>query len=173
MFRCEASMTAPETLVKNVVQAWGEANLAPTLEALDENIVWKSAATHDDGTLSFGGVYMGKASVITLLAKLSTRYFFQRYVAKEIVSNGEIVWGLFEVHGHYIPPGGRLADRKPVNFETAVRCKVRDDKIVEVQSFFDTASLLRQQGEAYGERKNSTPSHLPIESTTNPGDVRS
>jgi ketosteroid isomerase-like protein len=165
-------MTAPETLVKNVVQAWGEANLAPAREVLDENIVWKSAATRDDGTLSFGGVYRGKASVIALLATLSTRYFFQRYVTKEIISKGQVVWGLFEVHGHYIPPGGRLADRKPINFETAVRCKVRGDKIVEVQSFFDTASLLWQQGEVCSERRNSVPSHLPIESAANPVDVR-
>ena len=140
-------MTPAEQLMKTVLEAWGEANLEPAHKALDEHVVWKSASTHESGVFRFGGVYEGKASVVALLSKLSTRYFFQRYEAKEIISQGEIVWGLFDVYGSYLPPGGRERDRRPFIIETAFRWRIRDGKILEAQTFFDTAALLAQQGE--------------------------
>lgn len=140
-------MTPEEQLMKTVIEAWGEADVGPVREALDENVVWKSASSCDDGTFRFGGVYRGRANVLTLLSTLSTNYFFRRYVAKEIVSSGEIVWGLFDVHGSYRPPGGRETDRRRIDFETAFRWRIRNGKILEAQSFFDTAALLYQQRE--------------------------
>jgi ketosteroid isomerase-like protein len=140
-------MTAEEHLMKTVVEAWGQADGGPAREAIDENIVWKSAASYEGTTFRFGGVYKGKANVIALLAKLSTQYFFQRYDAKEIISKGEIVWGLFDVYGSYRPTGVYTQAHKPINFETAFRWRIRDGKIAEAQTFFDTAALLAQQGE--------------------------
>ena len=85
-------------------------------------------------------------NVITLLAKLSTNYFFRRYVAKEIISKGEVVWGLFDVCGSYVLLGNPDREPKPINLESAFRWRIRDGKILEAQSFFDTAALLIQQG---------------------------
>ena len=133
--------------MKTAVEAWGRADLRPALDAFDENIVWKSASTRDGGVLRFGGVYIGKTNVIALLSKLSTRYFFQRYTAKEIISKGEIVWGLFDVYGNYLPASGHAQAQKPIALEMAFRWQVRDGKILEAQCFFDTAALLIQQGE--------------------------
>lgn len=133
--------------MKTVVEAWGEADLGPVRAALDDNVVWKSASSCKDGVFRFGGVYRGKSDVIALLALLSTNYFFQRYSAREIISSGEIVWGLFDSHGTYIPSGGRDEDRRPIHLETAFRWRIRDGKILEAQSFFDTAALLVQQGD--------------------------
>jgi ketosteroid isomerase-like protein len=138
-------MTPAELLMKTVVEAWGRADLGPVREVLDESIVWKSASTSEGGVFRFGGVYKGKAEVIALLSKLSTNYFFRGYTAKEIISKGEIVWGLFDSHGSYIPAGGRT--RKSIILETAFRWRIRDGKIVEAQTFFDTAALLAQQGQ--------------------------
>ena len=140
-------MTSEEQLMKTVIEAWGEADVGPVREALDENVVWKSASSCEDGTFRFGGVYRGRANVLTLLSTLSTNYFFRRYVAKEIVSSGEVVWGLFDVHGSYLPAGGRESDRTRIHFETAFRWRIRNGKILEAQSFFDTAALLYQQRE--------------------------
>jgi ketosteroid isomerase-like protein len=138
-------MTPEEKLMKMVIEAWGQADVNPAYEIIDENIIWKSASTHKNGQFSFGGVYTGKTEVIAHLSKLSTNYFFQRYAAKEIISKGDIVWGLFDTYGSYIPSGSR--ERKAINFETAFRWRVRDGKVVEVQTFFDTAALLAQQGQ--------------------------
>jgi ketosteroid isomerase-like protein len=132
--------------MKTVVEAWGQADLDPVRAALDDDVVWKSASTCKDGVFRFGGVYRGKSSVLALLALLSTNYFFQRYAMKEIISRGDIVWGLFDTDGVFIPTGGRDEDRRPIRFETAFRWRIRDGKILEAQSFFDTAALLVQQG---------------------------
>lgn len=132
--------------MKTVLEAWGQADLAPVLDALDENVVWKSASSCEGDAFRFGGVYRGRGDVHALLSRLSTNYFFQRYVTKEIMSKGEIVWGLFEVHGSYLPTGGRERDRKLIHFESAFRWRVQGGKILEAQSFFDTAALLVQQG---------------------------
>ncbi|MBV9904380.1 MAG: nuclear transport factor 2 family protein [Alphaproteobacteria bacterium] len=132
--------------MKTVLEAWGQADLGPGREALDENVVWKSAASYDGHQFVFGGEYRGKAAVLAFLSRLSTRYFFQHYAAKELISKGEIVWGLFDALGTYLPPGGSALDRRPIEFEAACRWRVRDGKILEAQSFFDTAALLMQQG---------------------------
>jgi hypothetical protein len=142
-------MTPTEHLMKTFIEAWGQADLGPAQMALDENVIWKSASTANDGVFSFGGVYRGKAEVIGLLSKISTNYFFQSYLAKEIISSDEIVWGLFDVRGSYLPRGGRASDRKPIGFETAFRWRIRDGKILEGQSFFDTAALLAQLGQIH------------------------
>lgn len=139
-------MPSAEQLMKTVIEAWGEADLAPVLDALDENIVWKSASSYEGSEFVFGGEYRGRENVIALLSRLSTKYFFRRYTAKEIVSKGEIVWGLFDVRGSYLPPGGCTQDRKIIVLESAFRWRIRDGKILEAQSFFDTAALLAQQG---------------------------
>ena len=132
--------------MKTIIEAWGEADLVPVREALDENVVWKSASSCAGNEFVFGGDYRGRDNVIALLSRLSTKYFFQRYAAKEIISKGEIVWGLFDVDGSYFPAGGSDQGRKTIKFESAFRWRVRDSKILEAQSFFDTAALLAQQG---------------------------
>ncbi len=140
-------MTPAELLMKTVVVAWGNADMRPALEALDENVIWQSASSCEGGVFRFGGTYRGRANVVALLSTISTSYFFRRYVVKEIVSKGEVVWGLFEMQGDFLPTGGNESTRKPFNLETAMRWRIRDGKILEAQSFFDTAALLVQQHE--------------------------
>lgn len=132
--------------MKTVIEAWGKADLGPVREALDDNVLWKSGSASGGNGLVFGGEYRGREAVLALFARLSTKYYFQRYTAKEIISSGEIVWGLFEVSGSFLALGGCERDRKTIKFETAFRWRIRGGKILEAQSFFDTAALLAQQG---------------------------
>ncbi len=81
-----------------------------------------------------------------MLSKISTAYFFSEYETKEIVSKGEVVWGLFVVKGNYAPVASGKAPRS-LKFDTAMRWRVRNGKIIEAQTFFDTAALLAQQGQ--------------------------
>ena len=140
-------MSPAELLMKTVVEAWGEADIRPALNALDENVVWKSASSCEGGVFRFGGTHYGRANVVALLSTLSTNYFFGRYVTKEIVSRGDVVWGLFDMQGDYLPSRGQESDRKTFKLETAMRWRIRDGKILEAQSFFDTAALLVLQRE--------------------------
>jgi len=62
------------------------------------------------------------------------------------VSSGDVVWGIFQITSTYAPVNNPNAVRKPVNWEMAMRWRVRNGKIVDAQAFFDTAGLLVQQG---------------------------
>jgi len=82
---------------------------------------------------------------LVLLASLSQEYTFYRFQPKEIIATGDIVWAIFDV-GLFYDPKGEGEPRKHMNLEMAVRWRLEGDKIVEHQAFFDTASLLMQQG---------------------------
>ncbi|HEX4160466.1 MAG TPA: nuclear transport factor 2 family protein [Rhizomicrobium sp.] len=139
-------MTPEEQFMKTLVEAWGHADMRPVFDALDDDIVWKSGSTVDDGRFRFGGEYRGRDSVLALLSKISTAYFFSEYETKEVVSKGEIVWGLFLVKGNYAPIASGKAPQR-FAFDTAMRWRVRNGKVIEAQTFFDTAALLAQQGQ--------------------------
>ena len=133
-----------EQLMKTAIEAWGQGDLDPLRAVLDDDIVWISASAEWDDRLHSGGVQRGRASVIALLAKVATAFIPSGCIAKEIVSQGEIVWGLFAVRGSSF--GGREEANKTVVTELAIRWRVRDGKVIEHQAFFDTAGALAQQG---------------------------
>jgi ketosteroid isomerase-like protein len=139
-------MTPEEQLMKTCMEAWGQADNAPVAGALHDDVVWISANERWDARIRSGGIYKGRAFAIEQLSKLSTAYFNTRCVAKEIVSRGEVVWGIFQVTSTYTPVGSLKIVRRPVNWEMAMRWRVRNGKILEAQAFFDTAGLLLQQG---------------------------
>ena len=144
-FTSETSTVTPsEELMKNCVEAWGEGDLVPVRKALHDDVVWISAKTEWDDRLCSGGVHRGRANVLALFAKIATGYLTTFCRAKEIVSSSEIVWGLFEFRAKRIGNGDK-ADRT-VTIEMVFRWRIRDGKIVEAQTFFDTAALLGQQG---------------------------
>ena len=135
-------MTPSEKLMKDVVEAWGKADFGPLRAALHDDVVWISAATNWNDTLRSGGVHRGRAAVIALHAKLATAFFGTACTAKEIVSGGEILWGLFSYTGNYQP--GREATPRSFGIDLALRWRVRHAKILEAQTFFDTLELFGQ-----------------------------
>jgi len=139
-------MTPQEQLVKTVAEAWGHADLQPLYAALDDNVVWKSAASSWNDKLRSGGTHEGRANVIALFSKVQTAFFNQGCTAKEIVSRGDVVWGLFDVRSSYAPTKDRNTARKDLAGEMVLRMRIRDGKIIEGQTFFDTAALLRELG---------------------------
>ena len=141
-----SAVTPSEELMKDCIEAWGEGNIAPVRKVLDDDVVWISAATKWDDRLRSGGVHRGRAHVLLLLAKIATGYLNTACRAKEIVSSGDIVWGVFDFKAEYTGNGQKAA--KTVTTEMAFRWRVRDGKVLEAQTFFDTAGLLAQQGQA-------------------------
>ena len=138
-------MTPSEELMKTVVEAWGEGDLGPLRAALHDDVVWISAASEWDERIRSGGVHRGRANVIALFAKMATAYTNANARTKEIISSGEIVWGLFDVRGRY--SGERDQPDKNIASEIALRWRIRGGKIIEAQTFFDTAGLLALQGQ--------------------------
>ena len=136
----------PEALMRRVTKAFAANDTRPLMDVIDDHTVWKSAAA-PGSPFQFGGTYRSRAGIAEVTSSIFSAYTFYRFEAKEIVESGEIAWGLFEVEGSYHPKKDRNRPAIPIRYECAMRWRVRNGKLIEYQSFFDTASLLHQQGE--------------------------
>ena len=135
-----------EALMRRVAAGFENADLRPLFEAIDERrIVWKSASTVP-GAFRFSGVFEKRVGVVQVTSQIFASYAFRRMHLKEVTTSGDIVWGLVEVEADYWAPGEPPEAARPVQFECAVRWRLRSDKIVEHQCFFDTEALAVQQG---------------------------
>jgi ketosteroid isomerase-like protein len=135
--------------MRRVMAAFEKGDLEPLFKAIDDNIVWKSASTQT-GDFRFSGEYRNRSGVVEVMSKFAMSYFVQRFAPVEIVSNGEIVWGLFDVHMVYQPMAENPQARRTVKLDCAMRWRVRDGKILEHQAFYDTAAMLTQQAQRAG-----------------------
>src|SRR5690242_6764782 len=124
--------TSGEELMRSVVAAFEKSDLRPLLDALHEDVVWKSAARDMDGPFSFKGDYRKKTGVLEVLSNISKNYTFQYMTPKEIIANGDIVWGLFDVGLRY-DAKGKGAGELPAELDMAIRWRLKDGKIIEHQ----------------------------------------
>jgi ketosteroid isomerase-like protein len=132
------------SLMRRIAAAFAVSDLQPLYDAMHEDIVWKSASGLE-GLFRFNGAYEKRAGILLVLGNLSKAYTFYRFNPKEIIASGETVWGIFDVGLHF-DPKGVSEPKKHVALEMAIRWRLKDGKIIEHQAFFDTASLLVQQG---------------------------
>ena len=131
------------TLMRKVVAGFEKSDMGPLVAAMHDEIVWKSANQHDN-LFRFNGEYKTRARVIERLTDLFQNYTFHRFEPIEIIASGDIVWGHFDVVLSFDPKGSGIVS-KHVDLEIVIRWRLKDGKIIEHQSFFDTASLLIQQ----------------------------
>jgi ketosteroid isomerase-like protein len=131
-------------LMRKVAAGFEKSDLRPLLDAIHEEIVWKSATKHE-GLFRFDGEYKNRPGVLDILSKISLDYTFHHLKPKEILAHGDVVWGLFDVGLSY-DPKGKGSTPKAVKMEMVFRWRLKDGKIIEHQGFWDTASLLIQQG---------------------------
>ena len=131
-------------LMRKVATGFEKSDFQPLLDAIHEEIVWKSASRHE-GIFRFGGDYINRPGVLEVLSKISMDYTFHHFKPREILAGGDIVWGYFDI-GLLFDHKGEKGAAKIVNLEIAIRWRLKDDKIIAHQAFFDTASLLIQQG---------------------------
>ena len=131
-------------LMRKVVAAFEKSDLQPLYDAIHEDIVWKTAS-QQEGLFRFGGEYRDRPGLLAILSILSQNYTFYRFHPKEVIATGDVVWGHFDV-GLFFDPKGEGKPKKHITLEMAIRWRLKDGKIIEHQGFFDTASLLIQQG---------------------------
>ena len=131
-------------LMRGIVAAFEKSEIKPLLDALDDEVVWKSASREANGPFSFKGNYRNRAGVIEVLAQIAKNYTFEYMRAREIVEEGDTVWGLFDTGVRY-DAKGRGIPARTAKLEIAIRWRLRNGKIVEHQAFFDTAHLFMQQ----------------------------
>lgn len=125
-----------KTLMTSVMRSFGEGDLRPLFDAIDENIVWKSGSPSD--LLRFGGPHTNRLGVEELTAQVFATYQFIRFGITETAAEGDIVWGLLEIEAIHLP------SKKKIKTEAALRWRIHNSKIVEHTSFYDSATFLPQ-----------------------------
>jgi ketosteroid isomerase-like protein len=130
---------ANKNLMLSAIAAFKDGNLEPLFAALSPNVVWKATAPRE--FFRFGGTHRGIAGMREYTALLFSRYHFTRFTPKTLTAKGDQVWGLFEAEALHQISG------KYVRTDISIRWTVKDGKITEHQGFFDTASVLMQQGD--------------------------
>jgi ketosteroid isomerase-like protein len=137
-------MESNEALMRRIAAAFEQGDLRPLFEVIDEkDVVWKSGS-NEGGPFRFSGTFASRDGVLQVTSQISANYKIRRFSPREIVCNGDVVWGLFDVAGDFTQTGRGPGDNLPFRYECAVRWRVRAGKIVEHQAFFDTEALSRQ-----------------------------
>jgi hypothetical protein len=135
-------------LLRKVAAGFEKSDMQPLLDAMHDDIVWKTASKLD-GVFRFGGEYRGRTGLLTVLSQLAMDYTFRRITPKEILASGDTVWALCDAVLSF-DPKGKSVTANTVDLEIAIHWKLKDGKIIEHQAFFDTAALLIQQGRLSG-----------------------
>jgi ketosteroid isomerase-like protein len=138
-----------EELMRTIAAAFERGDLRPLMDSIHPDIVWKSASSHV-GLFRFGGAYQDRTGILDVTSKIAMDYTFRFFKPREIIARGDVVWGLFDAEMDYQPLGQNLPP-KAIRLEIAIRWRLKDGKIIEHQAFFDTASLLAQQGQLHEE----------------------
>ena len=125
-----------KALVAEILRAYGQGDLRPLFDALDEQVKWEAHAPQPH--YRFGGPRSGRAGVLEAAATIAAEYAIQRYDVKELIAEGQTVWAFSEP--------SYILNNKPLKFTTATRWVFRNGKIVEFHGFFDTARVLVEQG---------------------------
>jgi ketosteroid isomerase-like protein len=133
-----------DVLMKRVAAGFEVADLRLLFDAIDDEIVWKSAMK-SVGPFRFGGIYHGRNGIVQVMSQVAAAYTIRHFKPQEIVSSGDTVWGLFGFEGLHRAAGGAAEAVRPVRFDFAARWRLRRGRVVEHQGFFDTYSAYLQQ----------------------------
>src|SRR4051794_23662556 len=112
-----------EDLIASVVRAFAQSDVGPLLAAIDDGIVWHSATELTAAPFRFGGTHRGRAGVLELVSRLAATLTFTRFAPREIVTSGDVVWGLFDTA--FVAAG----THQPVEYLTAIRFRLKNGRI--------------------------------------------
>ena len=128
-----------KNLMLSVVRAFKEGLVEPLFAAISQNVMWRTNAP--PAFFRFGGTRLGQAEVKAHVSLVFAQYHFIRFEPKVTLTQGEMVLGQFEVEAFH------QRTSRTVKCDISLRWTIRNGKIVEHHSFFDTAGVLLQQGD--------------------------
>jgi len=126
-------------LMLTVMAGLKSGQLETLFASIRADVVWKVMAPRE--FFRFGGSYQGMAGVKEYTALLFADYHLARLTPRTVTAKGEEVWGVFDAEALH-RSSGRYA-----RFDMSLHWRMKDGKIAEQQCFFDTASVLIQQGD--------------------------
>jgi ketosteroid isomerase-like protein len=128
-----------KNLMLAVMAGLKSGKLEVLFEAIRSDVIWKVMAPR--AFFRFGGTYQGMAGVKEYTALLFSDYHLVRLNPRTVTAKGEEVWGMFDAEALH-RSSGRYAQ-----FDISLHWRMKDGQIAEQQCFFDTASVLIQQGD--------------------------
>jgi len=128
-----------KNLMLAVMAGLKSGKLEALFAAIRADVVWKVMAPRE--FFRFGGSYEGVAGVKEFTALLFSDYHLARLNPRTVTAKGEEVWGMFDAEALHRPSG------RYVQFDISLYWRMKDGQIAEQQCFFDTASVLIQQGD--------------------------
>ena len=126
-------------LMLAVMAGFKSGKLDALFASIRSDVIWKVMAPRP--FFRFGGTYQGVAGVREYTALLFSDYHLVRLNPRTVTAKGEEVWGMFDAEVLH-RASGRYAQ-----FELSLHWRMKDGQIAEQQCFFDTASVLIQQGD--------------------------
>ena len=129
-------------LMRKVVAGFAKSDLQPLLDAIHEEIVWKTAQGRKASSASTGNISIAPACWMSF--RISMDYTFHHLKPKRF-QRRRCRTGTFDV-SLLFDPKGKTGLQKPIKLEIAILWRLKDGKIIEHQGFWDTASMLDAAG---------------------------
>ncbi|HEY0301710.1 MAG TPA: nuclear transport factor 2 family protein [Rhizomicrobium sp.] len=124
--------------VRHILGAYAQSDIEPLLQAIHPDVVWVTQAPPE--FYPFGGRHAARAGVLAGMAKIATLYSLNGYELIESVAEGDVVWTTANLDFTH----RRSAMR--VRFQLVSRWEFRDGNVVKLTEYFDSASVLLQEG---------------------------
>jgi len=128
-----------KNLMLAVMAGLKSGKLEALFAAIRADVMWKVMAPR--AFFRFGGSYEGVPGVKEYTALLFSDYHLARLNPRAVTAKGDEVWGMFDAEALHRPTG------RYVQFDISLYWRMKDGQIAEQQCFFDTASVLIQQGD--------------------------
>lgn len=128
-----------KNLMLAVMAGLKSGKLEALFAAIRADVIWKVMAPRE--FFRFGGSYEGVAGVKEYTALLFCDYHLARLNPRAVTAKNDEVWGMFDAEALHRPSG------RYVQFDISLYWRIKDGQIAEQQCFFDTASVLIQQGD--------------------------
>lgn len=132
------SAAANKALVRHILEAYAQADLAPLLDAIHPDVTW--TACGPSPFYGFAGRHAGRAGVLAGMSKIATDYAMDQYRVAELIAEGDVVWMTANVEFTHRKSGTRMA------FPLVSRWEMKDGQVFSLTEYFDSATLLLQEG---------------------------
>jgi hypothetical protein len=134
----ESTVAANKAALTRIITAYGLNDVGPMLDSLHDDIVWVSNGPMP--LLRFAGKHVGRNNAVAGLSMMATDYALHSYHIVEMVGEGDVVWMQARLETT------RRGDGTQHTIAVANRWQFREGRIVRIDEFYDSASLLLREG---------------------------
>ena len=133
-----SSSAANKVALNRIIAAYAIGDLTQLLDALSADVVWTSHGPPDQ--LRFAGAHEGRDNCLAGLSIMAADFALHSYEVVEMIAEGDVVWMQARVETSRRTGGPRHT------INVANRWEFRDGKVVSITEYYDSASMLMNDG---------------------------